>query len=229
MWNMSDQAEAGPAVVPPSIPEGEPLPPIFEGDQHFNGTGEGLGDGEQHDGHLQYEHDQQPPPYEQPHQQDQQPPQEPQDQYQGSQDQHDQLNQSSDQSLDQSHEIDQQQEQYRQHYKEFQKQSTPLPASATYNIYVGNLSNEVEDEDLRAAYEPCGPISSVRVFKEKYTGEHLVCEMFGLRGVRVVTYNVIRGMGLFISAQKKHKQRHSPLNSLTYRSRYVRNCESGRW
>jgi hypothetical protein len=50
----------------------------------------------------------------------------------------------------------------------------PATPKETYNIYVGNLNSNVEDEDLRAAFEPCGPITLVRVFKDKSTGAHMV-------------------------------------------------------
>jgi RNA recognition motif-containing protein len=39
------------------------------------------------------------------------------------------------------------------------------------NIYVGNLSYEVTEEDLRLAFEPFGQVESVNVIKDKYTGQ----------------------------------------------------------
>ena len=39
------------------------------------------------------------------------------------------------------------------------------------NIYVGNLSLEVTEDDLREAFETYGQISSVKVIKDKFTGE----------------------------------------------------------
>lgn len=39
------------------------------------------------------------------------------------------------------------------------------------NIYVGNLSFEVNEEDLRKAFEEFGKIESVNVIKDKYTGQ----------------------------------------------------------
>ena len=38
------------------------------------------------------------------------------------------------------------------------------------NIYVGNLSYEVNEEDLRQAFEPFGQISSARVITDRDTG-----------------------------------------------------------
>jgi RNA recognition motif-containing protein len=38
------------------------------------------------------------------------------------------------------------------------------------NIYVGNLSNDVSEADLRQAFEPFGEVSSARVIKDKYSG-----------------------------------------------------------
>ena len=37
------------------------------------------------------------------------------------------------------------------------------------NIYVGNLSHEVTEEDLRLAFEPFGQVESVKIIKDKYT------------------------------------------------------------
>ncbi len=39
------------------------------------------------------------------------------------------------------------------------------------NIYVGNLSAEVTDEDLRAAFEACGQVETANVIKDKFSGE----------------------------------------------------------
>ncbi|MDZ7332794.1 MAG: RNA-binding protein [candidate division KSB1 bacterium] len=39
------------------------------------------------------------------------------------------------------------------------------------NLYVGNLSPEVTEDDLRGAFEPFGQISSIKVIKDKFTGE----------------------------------------------------------
>jgi len=39
------------------------------------------------------------------------------------------------------------------------------------NIYVGNLSREVTEEDLREAFEAFGQVTSVAIIKDKFTGE----------------------------------------------------------
>ncbi|HUV29688.1 MAG TPA: RNA-binding protein [Acidobacteriota bacterium] len=39
------------------------------------------------------------------------------------------------------------------------------------NIYVGNLSFDTTEEQLRQAFEAFGEISSVNIIKDKYTGE----------------------------------------------------------
>jgi RNA recognition motif-containing protein len=39
------------------------------------------------------------------------------------------------------------------------------------NIYVGNLSFEVTEEDLRQAFEAFGQVTSVNIIKDKYSGE----------------------------------------------------------
>jgi len=39
------------------------------------------------------------------------------------------------------------------------------------NIYVGNLSHEVTEEDLREAFEIFGQVASVNIIKDRYSGE----------------------------------------------------------
>jgi len=38
------------------------------------------------------------------------------------------------------------------------------------NIYVGNLSREVTEEDLRQAFEAFGEVTSAKVITDRYTG-----------------------------------------------------------
>jgi len=37
------------------------------------------------------------------------------------------------------------------------------------NIYIGNLSNELTEEDLKQAFETFGKVESVKIIKDKYT------------------------------------------------------------
>jgi RNA recognition motif-containing protein len=39
------------------------------------------------------------------------------------------------------------------------------------NIYVGNLSYEVSEEDLRQAFAAFGQVSSATIIKDKYSGQ----------------------------------------------------------
>ncbi len=39
------------------------------------------------------------------------------------------------------------------------------------NIYVGNMSYEVTEEDLRQAFEGFGKVESVNIIKDRYSGE----------------------------------------------------------
>jgi RNA recognition motif-containing protein len=41
------------------------------------------------------------------------------------------------------------------------------------NIYAGNLSSDVLEKDLRQAFEAVGQVSSVRIVKDKYSGQPL--------------------------------------------------------
>ena len=38
------------------------------------------------------------------------------------------------------------------------------------NIYVGNLSYKVDENDLRGIFEEYGQVSSVKIIKDKYSG-----------------------------------------------------------
>ena len=39
------------------------------------------------------------------------------------------------------------------------------------NIYVGNLSREVTEDELRQAFEAFGQVATVNVIKDRYSGE----------------------------------------------------------
>jgi cold-inducible RNA-binding protein len=39
------------------------------------------------------------------------------------------------------------------------------------NIYVGNLSREVSEDELRKAFEGFGQVTSVNIIKDRYSGE----------------------------------------------------------
>jgi RNA recognition motif-containing protein len=39
------------------------------------------------------------------------------------------------------------------------------------NIYVGNLSRDVTEDDLRQAFESFGEVNSINIIKDKFTGE----------------------------------------------------------
>jgi len=41
----------------------------------------------------------------------------------------------------------------------------------TMNIYVGNLSLEVTEEDLRQAFEVFGEVTSVKIIKDRHSGQ----------------------------------------------------------
>ena len=39
------------------------------------------------------------------------------------------------------------------------------------NIYVGNLSKEVTEDDLREVFKPFGQLTSVKIIRDKFTNE----------------------------------------------------------
>lgn len=39
------------------------------------------------------------------------------------------------------------------------------------NIYIGNLSYDASEDDVRSAFEAFGQVESVKIIKDRYTGE----------------------------------------------------------
>jgi len=39
------------------------------------------------------------------------------------------------------------------------------------NIYVGNLAEEVNDDDLRAVFEAFGQVESINILRDRFSGE----------------------------------------------------------
>jgi RNA recognition motif-containing protein len=39
------------------------------------------------------------------------------------------------------------------------------------NIYVGNLSSDVTEEELREEFKPFGEVTSINIIKDKYSGQ----------------------------------------------------------
>jgi RNA recognition motif-containing protein len=50
--------------------------------------------------------------------------------------------------------------------------SRSLPKENKVNIYVGNLSFDVREEDLQQLFQPFGTVSTVTIIKDKFTGQH---------------------------------------------------------
>ncbi len=40
------------------------------------------------------------------------------------------------------------------------------------NIYVGNISSQLTEEEIKEAFSSYGELSSVKIIKDKYTGEN---------------------------------------------------------
>ncbi|MHC4526766.1 MAG: RNA recognition motif domain-containing protein, partial [Planctomycetota bacterium] len=41
------------------------------------------------------------------------------------------------------------------------------------NIYVGNLADQITEDDLRQAFEAHGPVESINIIKDKLSGRPL--------------------------------------------------------
>lgn len=54
---------------------------------------------------------------------------------------------------------------------EYSIEKEEIKKESKMNIYIGNLSHDVTDEDLRDAFESFGRISSAHVIKDKFSGD----------------------------------------------------------
>jgi RNA recognition motif-containing protein len=51
------------------------------------------------------------------------------------------------------------------------QRTTTIPERNTMNIFVGNLSRQASEEDLRELFEPFGKLMAVNIIKDKFSNE----------------------------------------------------------
>ena len=82
------------------------------------------------------------------------------------------------------------------------------------NIFVGNLSREAKEEDIRKAFEAHGTVSSVSLIKDRFTGE--------LRGFGFVEMPVVSQAQAAVTALNGTELSGQPLNVSEARPREPR-------
>lgn len=85
------------------------------------------------------------------------------------------------------------------------------------NLYVGNLSKDVNDDDLRKAFEVYGQVSSAKVITDRYSGEsrgfgfvEMPASNEGLEAISGLNRQEVKGRNLVVSeARPKRDNRGS--------------------
>lgn len=82
------------------------------------------------------------------------------------------------------------------------------------NIYVGNLSRDVTDEDLKELFAPFGEVSSVTIIKDKLSGESRGFAFLELMGkadaysaINELNGKELKGRNLKVSKAKPREDR----------------------
>ena len=82
------------------------------------------------------------------------------------------------------------------------------------NIYVGNLSYKATDEDLRAAFEPHGQVTSARVILDKETGRsrgfgfvEMANDAEGRKAIEAVNNQDVAGRPVRVNEAKPREDR----------------------
>ena len=81
------------------------------------------------------------------------------------------------------------------------------------NLYVGNLSKDVNDDDLRQAFEVYGEVKSASVINDRYTGEsrgfgfvEMADKAAGLEAISGLNGQDIKGRNLVVSEARPKRQ-----------------------
>ncbi|HBC46687.1 MAG TPA: RNA-binding protein [candidate division Zixibacteria bacterium] len=82
------------------------------------------------------------------------------------------------------------------------------------NIYVGNLSHDATDEDLRQAFEAFGQVTSATIIKDKFSGEsrgfafvEMPTKAEGTAAIAGVNGQDLKGRALKVSEARPREQR----------------------
>ena len=84
------------------------------------------------------------------------------------------------------------------------------------NIYVGNLSHKVTEEDLRLAFEPFGQVESATIIKDKYSGQskgfgfvEMASKTEGLSAIDGLNGKELKGKALNVNEARPRTERRS--------------------
>ena len=82
------------------------------------------------------------------------------------------------------------------------------------NIYVGNLSGEVGDDDLRQAFEAIGQVTSATVIKDKFSGDsrgfgfvEMPSEEEAKSAIEALNGNDLKGQSLTVNEARPRAER----------------------
>ncbi len=80
------------------------------------------------------------------------------------------------------------------------------------NLYVGNLSLDVNDEDLRKAFEVYGQVTSAKVISDRYSGDsrgfgfvEMAVKAEGLEAITGLNSHELKGRNLIVSEARPKK------------------------
>ena len=80
------------------------------------------------------------------------------------------------------------------------------------NLYVSNLSSDVTDSDLRGAFEVYGQVSSVKVIKDRFSGEsrgfgfvEMPDKTKAIEAIRGLNGQEVKGKNLVVSEARPKK------------------------
>ncbi len=83
------------------------------------------------------------------------------------------------------------------------------------NIYIGNLSSDVTEDDLRQAFEPFGEIASAAVIKDKFSGEsrgfgfvEMPAKADALSAIENLNGKEVKGQPLIVNEARPRSEGH---------------------
>ena len=97
------------------------------------------------------------------------------------------------------------------------------------NIYVGNLSSDVSEQELRNLFSPFGHINSVKIIRDMYTGASkgfgfidIPVEADARKAIKQLNSKNINGKNIIVNeAHSNNDRRPSGNNSRNYKNAYT--------
>ncbi len=82
------------------------------------------------------------------------------------------------------------------------------------NLYVGNLSRQVTEDDLRQAFEAHGEVTSIAIIKDKFSGEprgfgfvEMPAKAQAIAAMRALNGQEIMGRAIIVNEAKPREER----------------------